>query len=76
MKYIKLFLEWLFSFFYTKEELRPDVEFTISKQSSEEWNKLSEPRKLYYRHGSSYLFRLRRFQMTNGLYPINYFKGV
>ena len=69
MKYIRMFLEWLFSFFYKEEKLKK------IKESETEWAKLSNPRELYYRYGSSYLFRLRRSQLTHGLYSIDDFTG-
>jgi len=71
MKYIRMFLEWLFSFFYKEE--KPEVKKV--KESETEWAKLFNPRDTYYRHGSSYLFRLRRNQLTQGLYSIHDFIG-
>lgn len=72
MKLIRRFLEWLFSFFY---ENNP-IEFIRRKQSLEEWNKLADPRQLYFRKGSSYLFRLRRNQLSKGYYDVNNFEGL
>lgn len=76
MKYIRMFLEWLFSFFYTAEELQNDIAFAPPIQSEDEWKKIPDPWKLYGGRGSSYLFRLRRFQFTNGLYTIDDFTGL
>lgn len=71
MKLLRRFLEWLLSFFYKDEPIKFE-----QRKAKDEWEALIDARAKYYRHGSSYLYRLRRYQATRGYYSINNFAGL